>query len=116
MTLQEKIDRYMAETREQNVGAWTAAPPITRVLWKLHLDVAPPFYWSFASGALGNGVFFAVCMFCWNVFLFGEPWHRQIVGVLIGGAFFGLMMAAFSRRRARMLRLSPWHGDVAGDV
>jgi hypothetical protein len=64
MTLDEKVHRYLSETREQGVGGWTAAPPLIRLLWLLSLDVPPPFYWSFAAVAVLSGCFFAFFVFC----------------------------------------------------
>jgi hypothetical protein len=116
MTLDEKVHRYLSETREQGVGGWTAAPPLIRLLWLLRLDVPPPFYWSFAAVAVLSGCFFAFFVFCIEVFVFGESWRRQAVGAVIGGVFFGLVMAWYTQRKSRRLRLSPWDGRAAGDV
>src|SRR4051812_35919325 len=33
MTLDEKIHRFLAETRDQRVSGWNAAPPLMRLLW-----------------------------------------------------------------------------------
>ena len=44
MTLDEKIQLFLNEAREQGVGGWTAAPPLVRVLWFFKLDVPPPLF------------------------------------------------------------------------
>jgi hypothetical protein len=112
MTLQEKIDRYMAETREQRVGAWTAAPPLIRLLWKLRVDVPPPFYWTFGVRALTLGGFFAFWMFCWNALLLGMPWRGGIIAAIAGGLFFGVTSSWYLswnlRRKFLGVHLSAW--------
>ena len=118
MTLDQKIDRFLTETREQRVGGWTAAPPLVRLFWLLRLDVSPPYYWSFATIALAFGITFGVIIFCFDVLVFRDHpgWHRQAVSSAIAGALYGLFMAWYTRSKAKRLRLSPWDSQPAGDV
>jgi hypothetical protein len=116
MTLDQKIQLFLTETREQGVGSWTAAPPLVRVLWFFRLDVPPPMFWSTSLNAVVFGVAFGVVFYLIMVFALGEDWRRQLISTPIAAVIFGLGMAWFSRRLARRLRLTPWNGRPGGDV
>ena len=112
------IDRALAELHARGVGAWTAAPPAFRLLWRLGLFVPPPHflgYWSLSLciGLLYGVLIFPVCL--WAVFY--EPLTISGDAKLLafaflvaagGGLFFGLAMALYLRWRASRLCLPSW--------
>src|SRR5881275_3059708 len=108
MTLQEKIDRFLAEAPAQRIGAWSAAPPVIRLAWALAIDVAPPHFWSFRALALFQGILFGVIFFGLNVLFFDERWQRQFLTSAFAALLFGLLMAWASRRTARRSQFSSW--------
>lgn len=109
MTLCDKINRFLAETREQNVKPWSAAPPGIRLLWLLSVDVPPPLYWPFWAIAMVDGLMFFVLFALILRFVLAESWQRIEIGAPIAAIIFGVWMASFARRQARRLRLSPWN-------
>ena len=111
MTLEAKISRFLKETRAQGIFGMSAAPPLLRLFWNFGWDVAPPYFWSFEQILVRNGAFFTAFIFLYDSFLTsnGYDWRRRLLGALIGGICFGLMVAWWTRRQSRRLRLSPWH-------
>ena len=110
-------ERMLAITdalRAQRVGAYTSAPPIYRLAWRVGLRLRPPLYQAFGVLALGMGIWFGVM---WGLLMWFWLWRfeqRSIAGAvvasLVAGTFFGLTMAAYYRRRASRLRLPALDG------
>ena len=110
MTLPDKIDRFLAETREQQVKPWSAAPPGIRLLWLFKVDVPPPLYWPFWMIAIVDSVMFFVLFSLVLRYVLRQSWQQIEIGGPIAALLFGICMAWFSRRQARRLRLSAWNG------
>lgn len=112
MTHREKVDRLLSDLAQRGVGRYTAAPPLYRLLWRLGIEVPPPFFASFRSLALLMGVLFGVA---WGLFMWLLVWRPDHVPpalaaatALIAGTLFGVIMAAYYRWRASKLALPRW--------
>lgn len=118
MTLKQKIDRFFAETRKEQINDWTAAPPFVRLFWLCGLDVAPPYYWSFATSVIIFGGVFALLIFGAEVFVLREhqSWHRPAISCAIFGMIFGLFMTILTRHRVKRISLPSWRDDRANDL
>lgn len=118
MTLKQKIDRFLTETRKQQINDWTAAPPLLRLIWRCGIDVAPPYYWSFATSVIIFGGVFALLIFCAEVFLLRnyQSWQQPAVTCAIFGMIFGLYMAFSTRHTAKRVSLSPWRDNTSNDL
>lgn len=91
------------------------APPLTRLLWKAGVKIAPPHFQSFQSIVLLAGGWFGFFM---GVFtsLFGwfqgaAPLHAALIAVAtacVAGPLFGLTMASFYASDRRKHQLPAW--------
>jgi Family of unknown function (DUF6404) len=113
----ERMLAITEELRAQGVGPYMSAPPIYRLAWRLGLRVRPPLYQPFAPLALGMGIWFGVAWGLLMRFLFwrteAHPLLSAVIGSLIAGTLFGLMMAGYYRWKAGRLRLPPLNGQSA---
>ena len=112
MNHDEKVRYLVDDLGKRGVGAYTVAPPVYRLLWRLGIDVVPPHFAAFWPLAVSMGVFFAVIwglvmsLFDWKA---TEPHPGTLfVSALIAGLIFGLLMARFYQSRARRLSLPRW--------
>ncbi len=118
MKTQEEIMQYVDQLVAQGVGAYTAAPPINRLLWRWGFNITPPLNqtflknaWFFGFGFSALIVIFVIpvsCFFDWQI-----VWlvlHEVTVwsGVFAGGAIFGTLLAGFNWYRARSLNVPKW--------
>lgn len=108
---QQRMQALTDELHAQGVPKSTSAPPAYRLAWRMGLRVRPPLYQSFASLAIGMGLWFGVL---WGLVMWLLFWRRDALSIttafgasLAAGVLFGLMMAAYYRRKARGLRLPP---------
>ena len=110
MTHEEKVAYLSRDLGQQGIGQYTIAPPFYRLLWRLGIEVAPPLFasfWSLATFmAVGFGVF-------WMIFMWFIVWPLRspvslAVAAALAGLFFGVIMAAYYRGRARKLGLPRW--------
>jgi len=120
MNHQQKVDHLIAELSHQGVGPYTTAPPLFRLLWKLGLDIPPPFFLGFRELALVMGTFFGVVEGpLWGILMWLSLWQGELpaaiaVGLtgfeaVLAGAAFGSVVAWYSRRKAVQLGLpSSW--------
>ena len=113
MTHRQKVDNALAELAQNGIDAFTVAPPIFRLAWRLGLEFPPPHFLSFLSLALFMGSFY-------GFFMAGAAWllvclplklgmGPALVGGALGGILFGLCMAAYYRWQASKLRLPSWN-------
>jgi hypothetical protein len=112
MTHAEKVVYYIRDMQRRGVGPYTSAPPLFRLLWRLGLEVPPPFFLGFWSVLLVSGALFALgwgsCMWCWFGLPSGGMLALHVAVSLLAGLAFGACMAAFSRWTARRYDLPPW--------
>lgn len=128
MTHQEKVEYLIEELGHQGEGAYTVAPPLFRMLWRIGREVPPPFFIGFGKLSFLMGTFFGVLWaVLFNVFMGVWVWWQAgldlagLVGALVGamllvplsaviaGVPFGLIMAWYYRWRAQRLGLaSSW--------
>jgi len=110
MTNDEKIEYYLRDLRQREVGwraRWKAAPPIYRLLWRLGINVRPPFFASFWSLAIPFGVFYGILLIA--LWWFRDPHSiTSLVISVVGAAFMGVIIAMSCRRQARKLALPRW--------
>lgn len=102
MARSEKVKSMLAELKEQGVSDDLASPPLWRFLWRLGLNVPPPFYlpWYFNALIFGAGFggiyyYFSLLKFDWTF-----PWVFSMC------VAFGLSIAIYYVRKARKLNLS----------
>ena len=115
MTHQDKVDHLIEELGQQGIGPYTVAPPLFRLLWRLGLEVPPPFFLGFRQLTLLLGISFGVL---WGAIMWLWVWRELgLVGSLavgvpstvLAGLLFGVIMALFFRWRAGRLELpSSW--------
>lgn len=119
MTHREKVDYFIADMKKRGVGEYTAAPPLYRLLWFMGMKIPPPHFQGFVALALGTGIpfglFMGVAMSLWAYLMYrGKGLSLEfalLTGLpifLLGGALFGLTMAAYFRWSARRLNLPSW--------
>ena len=112
MEQREKIEAAVRDLRGRGVGAFTAAPPIFRWLWRLGVGVPPPLFIPFGKSAIALGVAFAVLWPAVGWLLRGGQFLDSLpveaATALLGGTLFGISMAGYYRYRARRLRLPAW--------
>jgi hypothetical protein len=101
----ERMLAIVEDIAAQGVGRYTSAPPIYRLAWRLGIHVRSPLYQSFATLALGQGALFGIMGGFLVWWLDGLTVSRGFTVAIIGGMFFGLIMAGYTRRTARRLRL-----------
>ncbi len=105
----KRMQALAEQLAAQGVTRSTFAPPAYQIAWRLGLRVRPPLYQPFSTLALGMGTGFGVLwglmmwIFFWRAD--GLPALPAIGSALLGGALFGLLMAAYYRSRAARLRL-----------
>ena len=112
MDQREKIEAAVRDLRDRGVGAFTAAPPMFRWLWRFGVNLPPPFFLSFGRAFAIFGGGFAVLWPAVNWLIRGGqlpgPPALEAATALVAGALFGLLMAGYFRLRARRLRLPDW--------
>jgi Family of unknown function (DUF6404) len=113
MTHSEKLKKLYEHAPSLGISPYTLAPPIYRLFWRLGLEVAPPLFSAFLTNVLLMGGFFAsawgLCMwlFAWS-FLGNISPVIVLPFALIAGGLFGVIMALYSRYKAKQLKLPPW--------
>ena len=111
MTHDEKVALLLKDLRQRGISEYTTAPPLYRLLWRLGITAKPPFFASFWSLVVTMGVLFGVL---WGILMWFSGWQGELpVSTAIGlavlaGVLFGLIMAAYYRRKARQLALPRW--------
>jgi Family of unknown function (DUF6404) len=112
MDHQAKIAHLLADFKQRGIGQYTTARPLYCLLWRMGVETAPPHFASFGSIALLMSLFFGVA---WGLGMWFLVWHADDVPIAIAavmsvlaGALFGVIMAAYFRRRARKLALPLW--------
>ena len=111
MTHRQKVDHLIEGLGKQGVDSDKAAPPLFRLLWKLGLDLPPPFFLSFGKLALMMGTCFGVLEIpLWVILTCLSLSTEETVLVAVStGAAYGLAMAWYLRSKAAQLGLpSSW--------
>ncbi|MFL9583687.1 DUF6404 family protein [Stenotrophomonas sp. AB1(2024)] len=106
-----KIARMRKDLAVRGVSQTLAAPPAWRIAWRLGWNWTPPLFRSFRVNVLTFG---SVWVVLWQIVvaclpILSAPHAGAAVGaVVIGGAFFGLVMACVVHVQRKRLRLPPW--------
>ena len=125
MKTQDQIQKYIDDLVQQGVKARDAAPPLYRWLWRMGINIAPPFNQTFFQHFIVTGLFFGGFMaaFMTPVFMllnwiFGSGDMSVLVSALTkptvypsffgGGLIFGLIMATLVKHRSKKLKIPQW--------
>ena len=118
MEFQAQLHRSLAVLSQRGLPRIRYEPPLFRLLWKIGVEVPPPHYMSFAKIAISYGGWFAA--FWWSL-MWMFVWSRQgramdddVLGAVVAGAIFGLIMAWFYERDRRKLCLPAWESFGKG--
>lgn len=122
MKTQDQIQEYVDALIRQGVKAYSAAPPVYRVLWRMGISITPPY----SQALIINFLFFALALFfivsiILTIFTFlfwgFTNWSRILPiltkptfypGILGGGLIFGLIMASYVKYRGRNVKVPKW--------
>lgn len=113
MTRLSKLERYKHYMASKGISEATAFPPAWVVLWSIGIKIPPPPFLGFMSLAVIAGGLFGP-FFGLGAWLLGNRGVREMPAsealwvVLITGAVFGLLMAAYYGHLARKHRLGSW--------
>jgi hypothetical protein len=112
MTHEDKVKAFLAEMTERGESLSNAAPSAFRQLWRLGVNIAPPYFLGWTTAALLSGVSFAML---WGVTMAGLLYitrgavPSRMFGIsVLGGVLFGVLMASIWGRCRRRLNLSQW--------
>lgn len=113
MTHSLKVETYRQLMESRGIGQSTAVPPLWELLWRLGINLPPPFFMGFFSLFLFSGSVFGV-LFGFGAWVLGNRGARSMAlseagwVALITGAAFGFAVAWYSRRFAAKQHLGPW--------
>ncbi|WP_337264189.1 MULTISPECIES: DUF6404 family protein [unclassified Serratia (in: enterobacteria)] len=112
MTFDEKKRRALALMEEKKMWRSSCAPLLTRLLWKLGINVPPPPFAPFWLNVLCFGGFFGSL---WGTFMWFTLWKSEGCGALMAlqtscfaGLFFGLWMALYYYWLRKVKKLPGW--------
>jgi hypothetical protein len=118
MTHEEKVELMFQDLIPKGIKKSTLAPPLYRFLWKLGVKISPPLFSSFIFLFLFQGIFFGIlmgifiCAFAWIIRRFVDNSGFTFIGAIyssvIGSIIFGLVMATYTRNRAKKYKLPLW--------
>lgn len=117
MTHAEKLAHFEKQLEERGYWKANAEPPVFRLLWKLGVEVPPPYFLSFGQAWIVAGAPFGFLMglFCVGLFSFFSDsamalffWPSVGASALTCGTLFGLCMAFWWGRQRDQLGLPSW--------
>ena len=105
MSHTEKIQRKFDDLSRRGIGAWTFAPPLYRLFWRLGSEIPPPHFSTFSFLALFQGSFFGLSLGVLMALMFWAGLSTQLwqltATAIVAGILFGLCMAIYYRFQAR---------------
>jgi len=108
----EKIEFLLDDLSRRGISKYTIGPPLYRLLWRLGLEIKPPFFAGFWALTIFMDLFFGIF---WGALMWLLLWHGQGIPIgavaaasAIAGLCFGLSMACYYRWRSRKLLLPSW--------
>lgn len=109
MNYDKKVELAHAETREKGVLESHSNPPIFRLMRKVNVRIAPPYYQSFKSNFLTCFLYFTPlsALGFWLLSNQSEP-ITLIKTSLISGVLYASNMSLFYHYRRRQLKLTKW--------
>lgn len=109
---QDRLARAMAELDASTISSLNYAPPMFRISRRLGLKPRPPHYMSFRRAVLLLGPLFGVL---WGSLMWLLQWRDAevatpvvLLGSILAGAIFGLLMAGYYRWAGSQAGLSKW--------
>ena len=111
MTHSEKVAHFEQLLRDRGYWVSNAIPPACRLLWWLGFETPPPYFLSFAKGALVSGIPFGIVytvfMSAYN-WMTGESSGHVVFSFVFVTIFFGVCMGGFYSSQGRSLNLPDW--------
>jgi membrane associated rhomboid family serine protease len=112
MDHQAKVAHLLEDFKRRGIQAYSTAPPLYRLLWRMGIEVPPPHFGSFGSITLIMGLYFGVF---WGLAMWFLVWRGDdmpiaiaVTASVLAGLLFGAIMAVYFRWRARKLGLPSW--------
>lgn len=110
LTLQSKVQYFIADFAKRGIGQFVAAPPVWRLAWALGVDVPPPHFMRFGQLTLFSGCLFAI-LWGFVEWIMGKASQGAFFVAftsVIFGVLFGICLAAYYRHVAGKLNLPLW--------
>jgi len=109
----ERIEAMIRDLEGRGIGRFSSAPPFYRFLWRIGIQVPPPYFQTppmlFVTSATYFGLFWFLGMVSIRAILFGTMDLTQIAfGAVVGGLLFGALSTALVRYRTKRLHLPRW--------
>lgn len=108
MNYNSKVELAHAETQEKGIFQSNANPLGFRLLRKLGIRVAPPYYRSFISSFSICFLYFTPLFALVYGMLSGQAIQEVVTSSLIAGLVFALAMSVFYHVRKKQLGLTKW--------
>lgn len=117
-SFERQVHAFREELRDRGYGAWRAGLFLHLMLWKVGIEVRPPFYMSRSSVVVLFGGYFAVA---WGLLMWLFYWRHEntsllvVIGISVfAGLLFGWMTSLWFGSRVRKLGL-PENWDAFAD-
>ncbi len=112
MKTKDEVKAYIEKLYQQGVGRYTAAPPLYRLLWRMGLNIPPPFCQSFRMNVLVFGILFTIFypIIMWMMNNLFTSWGTSVTvfQTVFTGVVFGLGMAGWIRWKSKKLDIPKW--------
>ncbi|MGL4926145.1 MAG: DUF6404 family protein [Plesiomonas shigelloides] len=112
MDYESKLKAAHQELEDKGVWPSNYNPPMYRLLRKLGVQLAPPYYQSFWKNFIFVSVTFTLTWFFAFHFIIYRPNPKEIIDVayesVIFGISFGFIMSMFYLVRRKQLKLTNW--------
>ena len=125
MTHEEKLAHFERELEKHGMWKSNAKPPMFWLLWKLGVEVPPPYFLSFPQAMLIAGAPFGLLMglalgAALSFFLDGRSafviWSAIAFAAVSSGALFGVCMAFVWGWQRDKLQLPRWREYPPGEL
>ena len=108
---EERLEIALNLLKEKNVKKGLAFPALFRLLWKLGINVPPPYFNSYLGNSLLSALYMFVFLGLWmKLFVWDESGHllRELFLVLLSACLFGLFAASMIEKKKVSLDLPKW--------
>ena len=112
MKTENEIKAYIEKLHQQGVRENMAVPPYYRLMWKIGLDIPPPFNQGFWLSALIPGIIFAIFypLVVWILNTLIPTWDTPTTffNVITTSTIVGLVMAGLTKWKSKKLDVPEW--------